>query len=62
MTLSQLPPDFDVESLCIDHDPMARQCRPQDVADAILFLASDQARAINGTELRVDSGQLLMSL
>lgn len=62
MTLSQLPPGFDAESLCIDRDPMARQCRPQDVADAILFLASDQARAINGTELRVDSGQLLMSL
>lgn len=62
MTLSQLPPGFDAESLCMDRDPMARQCRPQDVADAILFLASDQARAINGEELRVDGGQLLMSL
>ncbi len=62
MTLSQLPPGFDAESLCIDRDPMARQCRPQDVANAILFLASDEARAINGTELRVDSGQLLMAL
>ncbi len=62
MTLSQLPPGFDAESLCIDRDPMARQCRPQDVANAILFLASDHARAINGTELRVDSGQLLMTL
>lgn len=62
MTLAQLPPGFDAESLCIDRDPMGRQCRPQDVADAILFMASAQARAINGTELRVDGGQLLMSL
>ncbi|MBL0122985.1 MAG: glucose 1-dehydrogenase [Betaproteobacteria bacterium] len=62
MTLSQLPPGVDAELLCMDRDPMQRQCRPQDVADAILFLASAQARAINGTELRVDGGQLLMSL
>jgi len=27
-----------------------------------LFLASDESRAINGVELRIDSGQMIMSI
>ncbi|MFC3106531.1 glucose 1-dehydrogenase [Undibacterium arcticum] len=39
-------------------DPMARMCHPQDVANLVLFLASDESRFINGSELRIDNGYL----
>lgn len=32
--------------------------RPQDIADAVAFLASDDARFINGAELRIEGGRL----
>jgi 3(or 17)beta-hydroxysteroid dehydrogenase len=41
---------------------MNRMCQPEDVAAAVAFLASDEARAINGIELRIDSGQFIMSI
>jgi NAD(P)-dependent dehydrogenase (short-subunit alcohol dehydrogenase family) len=36
--------------------PMPRLCAPEDVAKAVLFLASDEAAYINGTTLMVDGG------
>jgi NAD(P)-dependent dehydrogenase (short-subunit alcohol dehydrogenase family) len=36
--------------------PMPRLCEPEDVANAVLFLASDDAGFINGTTLMVDGG------
>jgi NAD(P)-dependent dehydrogenase (short-subunit alcohol dehydrogenase family) len=36
--------------------PMKRLVRPEEVAQAFLFLASDQASAITGIDLRVDGG------
>ena len=39
-------------------DPMARMCLPQDIANLILFLASDESRFINGAQLSIDNGQL----
>ena len=36
--------------------PMRRLVRPEEVAQAFLFLASDQASAITGVDLRVDCG------
>jgi NAD(P)-dependent dehydrogenase (short-subunit alcohol dehydrogenase family) len=36
--------------------PMKRLVKPDEVAQAFLFLASDQASAITGIELRVDGG------
>jgi NAD(P)-dependent dehydrogenase (short-subunit alcohol dehydrogenase family) len=36
--------------------PMPRLCAPEDVANAVLFLASDEAGFINGTTLMVDGG------
>jgi len=36
--------------------PMPRLCMPEDVANAVLFLASDDAAFINGTTLMVEGG------
>jgi NAD(P)-dependent dehydrogenase (short-subunit alcohol dehydrogenase family) len=36
--------------------PMPRLCRPEDVASAVLFLASDEAAYINAATLMVDGG------
>lgn len=62
MTRAVYPEGIDPEMLTIDTDPMNRACRPNDVADAVLYLASDEARAVNGIELRIDSGQFVMSI
>ena len=37
--------------------PLGRSCDPQDVANAVAFLASDQASYITGISLLVDGGQ-----
>ena len=37
--------------------PLKRSCTPQDVANAVAFLASDQASYITGVSLLVDGGQ-----
>jgi 3(or 17)beta-hydroxysteroid dehydrogenase len=50
---------FDPSELSNTADPLARMCDPEDVANAVLFLASDESRFINGVELRVDNGFLL---
>jgi NAD(P)-dependent dehydrogenase (short-subunit alcohol dehydrogenase family) len=36
--------------------PMPRLCEPEDVANAVLFLASDDAGFVNGATLMVDGG------
>jgi NAD(P)-dependent dehydrogenase (short-subunit alcohol dehydrogenase family) len=36
--------------------PMPRLCAPEDVANAVLFLASNEAAFVNGTTLMVDGG------
>ncbi|MES2262422.1 MAG: SDR family oxidoreductase [Pseudomonadota bacterium] len=46
------------EGVKVEGDPMARMCLPQDIANLVLFLASDESRFINGSELRIDNGQL----
>lgn len=62
MTRASYPEGIDPNHFTIDRDPMNRMCQPEDVAAAVAFLASDEARAINGIELRVDSGQFIMSI
>jgi len=37
--------------------PLGRSCTPQDIANAVAFLASDQAAYITGIHLLVDGGQ-----
>ena len=36
--------------------PMPRLCKPEDVANAVLFPASDEAAYVNGTTLMVEGG------
>ena len=36
--------------------PLGRLGEPEDVADAVLFLAGDSSRYITGTVLKVDGG------
>jgi NAD(P)-dependent dehydrogenase (short-subunit alcohol dehydrogenase family) len=36
--------------------PMPRLCEPKDIANAVIFLASDQAAYVNGTTLMVEGG------
>ncbi|HEY0606536.1 MAG TPA: 3-oxoacyl-ACP reductase FabG [Herpetosiphonaceae bacterium] len=43
----------------IDHTPVGRAGEPQDVANAYLFLASDEASFINGVVLSVDGGLVI---
>jgi NAD(P)-dependent dehydrogenase (short-subunit alcohol dehydrogenase family) len=44
------------EQLMLDMTPMARLGKPEEVAAAVAFLASDDASFITGTELYVDGG------
>ncbi|HEU5015765.1 MAG TPA: SDR family oxidoreductase [Roseiflexaceae bacterium] len=43
----------------IDKTPVGRAGQPQDVANAYVFLASDEASFINGAVLHVDGGQVV---
>jgi 3(or 17)beta-hydroxysteroid dehydrogenase len=37
-------------------------CLPEDIANLVLFLASDESRFINGSEYRIDNAQLIMGI
>jgi NAD(P)-dependent dehydrogenase (short-subunit alcohol dehydrogenase family) len=45
-----------VKQFLVSRIPLGRIGTPDDVADAVLFLASPQSRFVNGTELFVDGG------
>jgi NAD(P)-dependent dehydrogenase (short-subunit alcohol dehydrogenase family) len=47
-------PDYLAASLALY--PMPRLCAPEDVANAVLFLASDEAAYVNAATLMVDGG------
>jgi 3-oxoacyl-[acyl-carrier protein] reductase len=42
----------------IDNNPLGRFADPEEIADAITFLASPASDYVNGHELRVDGGQV----
>lgn len=41
---------------------LQRMAHPRDIANFVLFLASDESRFINGAELRIDNAQTIMGL
>jgi 3(or 17)beta-hydroxysteroid dehydrogenase len=43
-------------------DPRARMCLPEDIAQLVLFLASDESRFISGSEYRIDNAQMIMGV
>lgn len=56
---SQLPAGETPETLAVKRgaaNPMGRVCQPEEVANAALFLLSDEASFINGVALPVDGG------
>ena len=56
---SQLPPGEDAESLVVKRggmNPMKRVGQPQELANAALFLLSDEASFVTGVALAVDGG------
>ena len=44
----------------IEGIPVGRLGEPRDIANAVLYLASDEASFVNGAELVVDGGQLIL--
>jgi 3-oxoacyl-[acyl-carrier protein] reductase len=46
----------EVKQAIADSIPLGRLGQPQDMANAVLFLLSDRAAFITGTELVVDGG------
>ena len=43
----------------LDHQAVKRRGRPEDIAQALLFLASDRAGFITGQTLNVDGGWVM---
>ena len=58
MRTSKLTGDPEVRKKLINAIPMGRAGRIEEVANASLFLASDEASYITGTEIVVDGGYL----
>ncbi|MGH8382854.1 glucose 1-dehydrogenase [Pseudomonas sp.] len=51
-----------IDQALLDQDPMNRMCAPRDIANVVLFLASDESRFVNGAEVRVDNAQLISGI
>lgn len=56
--MSSLAMDNDLErkNRALSRTPMGKFGEPEDIADAVFFLASDQASFITGETLKVDGG------
>jgi NAD(P)-dependent dehydrogenase (short-subunit alcohol dehydrogenase family) len=58
MNASNLDPDM-MGAMAVHSNLKTQPCQPEDVANIILFLASDESRAITGQELVSDFGSTL---
>lgn len=50
------------EKAILDHTPMGRYGRPEDLVGAVLWLASDAASFVTGAEIAVDGGFTCMTI
>ena len=51
----------ELEKECINNYPLKRSGKPQEVAEAIAYLASDKASFITGVTLEIDGGSMFTS-
>lgn len=51
--------DDDLEKTVIPLIPMGELIKPEDIAETILFLASEQARMLTGQVIKVSGGHAL---
>ncbi len=56
-TLNDVSEQEYLQKVFIDHTPMGRVAEPEDVARAVVFLASDDAAYITGSTLNVSGGR-----
>lgn len=59
MTLAMFDESYWADKSNFAHMPLKDYCRPEDIADAALYLASDDAEFVTASALTVDGGWLL---
>ena len=59
VNIPEAPRDADLTQLFVDMTALGRLAEPQDIAQAVRFLASDAARSITGEVLTVSGGDRL---
>ena len=52
--------DPNIEKIALQHQPIGRLGRPEEIAQAVLWLCSDKATFMVGAELAVDGGYLMV--
>ena len=55
-TFDFMPEDMQIRNKIIDSIPLKEIGKPEDIANAVAFLASDMSRYITGQILSVDGG------
>ena len=55
-TMIDAGPERNIEQKLIQQIPIRKLAEPKDIANAAVFLASDESSFITGTELLIDGG------